>query len=407
MHNKRLRLMSLACLLILAICGSAWSDQKLSLATDQNQFPATVVINADDQSISRQTFQSTLLGAIDEAGVDLGENDILSLPETTALLPGGQYEINITRMNRVTLMWNGYSIGTSGEFVSVDDLLSRSGYADLDLSDGSRFESDSLSSDASGNIFLNFVDVDKRIVQQYEPIPHSSVTIDDSSLYVGQTAVKTKGVDGQRALIFEETYENGIFIKSEQVGTEIVKQPVQEVIRKGTKVRFVFSAVNRKTLTRTVLNSLAEISGTLIDNGNKSYQSFSDNGNGTITVDGQTYDYTSVKKRTITMYDGLQVCINNGCHTPAINHNSFSGVPAQRGIVAVACKTVDGKVTGTALPMGTIIFVEGYGLGVVGDINGAKTNLDLIDVGYNAGDISAGVATFGKMNSRVYILKTP
>ena len=103
----------------------------------------------------------------------------------------------------------------------------------------------------------------------------------------------------------------------------------------------------------------------------------------------------------------LQVCISNGCHTPAINHNTFSGVPAQRGIVAVACKTVDGKVTGTALPMGTIIFVEGYGLGVVGDINGAKTNLDLIDVGYDAGEISAGVATFGKMYSRVYILKMP
>ena len=155
-------------------------------------------------------------------------------------------------------MWNGYSIGTSGEFASVDDLLSRSGYADLDLSDGSRFESGSPTAGATGNIFLNFVDVDKRIVRQYEPIPHSSVTIDDSSLYVGQTAVKTKGVDGQRALIFEETYENGIFIKSEQVGTEIVKQPVQEVIRKGTKVRFVFSAVNRKTLNQTVLNSLAK-----------------------------------------------------------------------------------------------------------------------------------------------------
>jgi uncharacterized protein YabE (DUF348 family)/3D (Asp-Asp-Asp) domain-containing protein len=407
MHNKRLRLMFLACLLILAICGSAWSDQKMSLATNRNQFPATVVITIDGQSICRQTFQGTVLEAIDEAGIALGEKDMINLPENMALQPGGDYKINITRMKRITLMWNGYAVGTSGEFESMAELLSRSGYADLDLSDGSRFENGPLTSGTTGSYYLNYVDVDKRIVRQYETIPHSSITIDDASLYVGQTAVKTKGVDGQRALIFEETYENGIFLYAEQVGTEIVKQPVQEVIRKGTKARFIFSPVNRKTLTQTVLNSLAKISGTLINNGNKSYESFSDNGNGTITVDGNIYSYASMKKRTITMYDGLQVCMSNGCHTPAFNHNTFSGVPAQRGIVAVACKTVDGKVTGTALPMGTIIFVEGYGLGVVGDINGAKTNLDLIDAGYDAGEISAGIANFGKMYARVYILKTP
>jgi hypothetical protein len=75
--------------------------------------------------------------------------------------------------------------------------------------------------------------------------------------------------------------------------------------------------------------------------------------------------------------------------------------------VAVAGKRVDGKFVGTALPMGTIIFVEGYGLGVVGDVNGAKTNLDLIDACYDPGEIRAGIATLGKIYSRVYILKIP
>jgi uncharacterized protein YabE (DUF348 family)/3D (Asp-Asp-Asp) domain-containing protein len=407
MHTKSIRMMLLACLLILAISGSAWSDQSLSLASDPAKYPATVSIQYDNQSVTRQTYQKTVIAAIDEAGVTLGEHDLLSLPENSPLLPGQAYNIDIVRMNLVTLMWNGYAVGTTGEFDSLSDLLSRSGYADIDLSGGSRLENNTQQVSTDGHYYLNYVAVEKRIVRQYETIPHSSITIDDPTLYIGQKAVKTKGVDGQRALIFEETYENGIFIKSEQVGTEIVKEPVQEVIRKGTKEKYVFYPVNRKTLTATVMASLSKISSSLLRDGNRSYSSFNDNGDGTITVDGATFAVSSVKKRTITMYDGLQVCMNNGCHTPAINHNTYSGLAAQRGIVAVACKTYDGKVTGTALPMGTIIFVEGYGLGVVGDINGARTNLDLIDVGYDAGDIMNHIATFGKMTSRVYILKSP
>jgi uncharacterized protein YabE (DUF348 family)/3D (Asp-Asp-Asp) domain-containing protein len=407
MPIKRIRLMLLACLLILAICGSAWSDRSLTLASDAAKYPATVIFNFDGQSVTRQTYEKTVITALDEAGIALGENDLLSLPENTALQPGQSYQIDIVRMNWVTLMWNGYAVGTTGEFDSLSDLLSRSGYADLDLSGGSRLENSSQQISGDGRYYLNYVAVEKRTVRQYETIPHSSITIDDPTLYIGQKAVKTEGVDGQRALIFEETYENGIFIRSEQIGTEIVKEPVQEVIRKGTKERYVFYPVNRKTLTATVLANLAKISSSLLRDGNKSYAAFTDHGDGTITVDGTTFSYSSVKKRTITMYDGLQVCINNGCHTPAINHNTFSGVPAQRGVVAVSCKTYDGKVTGTALPMGTIIFVEGYGLGVVGDINGARSNLDLIDVGYDPGDILNHIATFGKMTSRVYILKLP
>jgi uncharacterized protein YabE (DUF348 family)/3D (Asp-Asp-Asp) domain-containing protein len=407
MTKLLLRSAALFLVLFLAAAAAAIPDSLLALSVSQDKFPAVVQIISPEGEIKQVTYSKTLIEAIDEAGVPIGENDLLSLPDNTALLPGQRYEVTVTRLEKVKLTWRGFSLSTSGEFTTMTDLLSRSGYSALDLSDGSRIEKALPELDSLAEIALNFVGVDKQTTRQYEDIPFSSITIDDDTLYIGQKVVKVKGVVGKRALIFEETYENGIFLGSVQTGTEIVKEPIQKVIHRGTKPRITYTAINRKAMTGAVLSSLSKISGYLTPQGNKSYSSFTDNGNGTITVDGQIFDYTSLKNRTITMFDGLDCCLQARCHKPAINHNTCSGVPAQRGLVATYGVNVNGKMVGTVLPMGTIIFVEGYGLGVVADVHGAEKNPDMIDACFDPGDTRTGVASFGKMISRVYILKLP
>ncbi len=400
-----------ACLLlmfILAVAAIALPDHKLALLSDLQKYPAILVIKTPEQTIERVTYCKTVIDGIDEAGIAVGENDLLSLPESTILQPSKRYEVTLTRMGQVTLNWSGFALATTGDFKSMDDLMSRSGFSDLDLSDGSRIlKNQSESTAENGDLALIYVSVDKVMTRQYETIPFSTITVDDASLYIGQSVVKTAGADGQRALIYENTYENDILISSVLTGTELVKEPVQKVVLKGTRKRIVYPAINYSTLRSTVRNSFNKISSLLNRNGSRDYQTFTDNGNGTITVDGMLYKYKSMKKRTITKYDGLDCCLKAGCHTPAINHNTFSGMPAQRGLVATYGYKVDGKYVSSALPMGTILFIEGYGLGVVADVHGASNNPDLIDVSYDAGEIRAGTANSGKYYSRVYVLSIP
>jgi len=390
--------------LLLALAAAIVPDSQLTLAENPDKYPATVEITSNEGTIEHLTYSDTLIEAIDEAGISLGENDELSLPDDLTLLPGEKYQVTLIHYDQVQLIWGGFALDTAGEFDSMSELMSRSGYSDLDLSDGSRIEKSQTLVSSSQEMALNYVSVDKKSVRKYETIPFTTITIDDDSMLVGQSEVKVQGEEGQRALIFEETYENGIFIESVQTGSEIVKEPVQKVIHKGTRR---YPVINYSTLTSTVLKSFSKIKSLLVNNGNKNYRSFKDNNDGTITVDGKTYKYLSMKKRTITMYDGLECCLQKGCHNPPINHNTFSGVPAQRGLVATYGIKVNGRYVYSVLPMGSIIFVEGYGLGVVADINGAKNNPDLIDVCYNAGEFRAGTATLGKINSRVYVISKP
>lgn len=378
-----------------------------SVLANKNSFPASIQVNTPEGIQQLITYQPTVIEAIDEAGIKIGENDLLSLPDNQILAAGASYELSITRRSNVTLSWSGYDVNFDSEEMTMRDLISRSGFSDLDTSQGSVLEQESPSAETVDGATLTYVTVNKQEYREYEAIPFSRVNVDDPDLFVGESEIRTEGKEGSRAIIFEDTFENGIFISRVQTGTEVIENPVQEVTAIGTKKKVVIAPINSKIVNSAVMNSFNKISGLLQRNGNKSYSSFTNNGDGTITVDGTTFSYQTQAVRTVTMYDGLEVCLQKGCHTPAINHNTYSGVPAQRGLAATYGYMENGKYVGSALPMGTILFVEGYGLAVVADIHGMSNNSNLIDVCFDPGEIRNGTATIGKAGWNVYILSVP
>lgn len=391
------RLITLSALVLLASVGGFLAFLQQPLLVDRSKIPALVRVQEDGQTRECVTYQGHLIDAVDEAGVPVGSFDLLSLPADQRLEPGETYDLTITRRSEFTLLWSGLAVNAVSEPLSSVDLLARSGYDEIDLSDGSRVEQPSEDT-------LEYIAVDKREFRISEAIPFSTVYVDDPQLEIGKSAVVTPGQAGSRDLIFEDTYENGIFLNRVQTGTEITLDPVQEVISKGTKV--VIKAIDRRRVGATVLNSFDQIKPLLKPNGRLNYNAFSDNGDGTLTVDGKTFSYSSVMRRRITMFDGLEVCVHAGDHNPPKNHNTSSGVPAQRGLVATYGKRIDGKLYPT-LPMGTIVFIENYGLGVVADIHGVGSNPDLLDACYDPGELMSGAFPVFSTYRDTYIIYTP
>lgn len=391
------RLMILTALAALASVGGFLTYLQQPLLVDRSKIPALVQISDQQQTTDWVTYQECLIDAVDEAGITIGDLDVLNLPADQILEPGQTYQLQITRRTEFTLLWSGLAIQVASEPLSSVDLMARSGYDLIDLSDGSRVEQPAEST-------LEYIAVDKREFRVPEAIPYQTEYVKDPELEIGKTAVVTPGQAGSRDLIFEDIYENGIFISRSQVGTETTLEPVTEVISQGTKI--VIKPIDRRRVGATVLNSFDQIKSLLNPNGRLNYNSFTDNGNGSITVDGKTFDYSSVMRRRITMFDGLEVCIHAGDHNPPINHNTSSGIPAQRGLVATYGKRIDGKVYPT-LPMGTIVFIENYGLGVVADIHGVGSNPDLLDACYDPGELLSGAFPVFSAYRDTYILYTP
>mgnify|MGYP003594530577 FL=1 len=204
---------------------------------DLSKIPSQVTILQPEGRIEQMTYASRLMDAVDEAQIQIGDHDLMSLPADLPLEPGQAYELSITRRSEFTLMWSGLAVEAVSEPLTDIDLLSRSGYDDIDLSDGSRVEQ-------PADDTLVYIAVDKREYRITEEIPYRKVYVDNPDLEVGKTEVTTPGEKGQRDLIFEEIYEDGVFISREQIGSEIIKDPVQEVISRGTKV--VIKPIDRR-----------------------------------------------------------------------------------------------------------------------------------------------------------------
>ncbi|MCR5481353.1 MAG: peptidoglycan DD-metalloendopeptidase family protein [Clostridia bacterium] len=68
-----------------------------------------------------------------------------------------------------------------------------------------------------------------------EYIPFETAYEDSGSLYKGEKKTKVKGVDGQRQVVAKITRNNGVEVKKEELSSEIISQPVTEIILQGTK----------------------------------------------------------------------------------------------------------------------------------------------------------------------------
>ncbi|MCD7035311.1 peptidoglycan DD-metalloendopeptidase family protein [Metabacillus sp. GX 13764] len=72
-------------------------------------------------------------------------------------------------------------------------------------------------------------------VSKQEALPFQTETVKDASMEKGKTIVKQKGEDGQAQRSYVFKIENGRLISREIVSDHQVKEPVKEIVMKGTK----------------------------------------------------------------------------------------------------------------------------------------------------------------------------
>ncbi|MGN0064804.1 MAG: transglycosylase family protein [Nocardioides sp.] len=68
-----------------------------------------------------------------------------------------------------------------------------------------------------------------------EAVPHAVVKKDDASMFEGETEVVREGVDGLRDVTYRVTFRNGELVRKTVVTAKVLREPVAEIVRVGTK----------------------------------------------------------------------------------------------------------------------------------------------------------------------------
>lgn len=180
--------------------------------------------------------------------------------------------------------------------------------------------------------------VSTREVVVTERIPFESRKEYLPDLAAGRRKVLQVGQDGLKRRVFQVTYVDGVPVKRVEVRTEVVRPPVPQVIGLGTRQERALHIAAR----------------------------------------GAPADYREVREMVATAY--------------ALHSATATGTKPRPGTVAV-----DPRV----IPLGTRLYVEGYGYGRAEDV-GSAIKGDRIDVYFNSEEEAR---RWGRRKVRVYILE--
>ena len=77
---------------------------------------------------------------------------------------------------------------------------------------------------------------EKKTATVKETIKYNTKEEKDPTLKQGVRKTKQQGTDGEKEIIYEETYKDGVLVSKKKISENITKKPVEEIILVGTKV---------------------------------------------------------------------------------------------------------------------------------------------------------------------------
>lgn len=323
--------------------------------------PVTIVV--DGVEITTRTSRSTVEEVLDENGIVLKDGGSVFPSESSKVSRGDK----IILENPVPVIlylgkMDPYEVMTTSK--TIGDFLKEQG-VEIDESDIVEPSIDAqIIPDLE--IYVKYVDV-KVENEQYE-IPYETKIQYNDDIYEGNEKVIQEGKNGLRVVKREKRYENGIEVDNKVIYDNIEVNPTHKIIEKGSK---------KKQVTHVESRNSREVMSNAHANGNK------------ISFLGEEYTIKYTKSVESTAY------YNSGSNG---NHTTATGNPTVYNPNGWSTVAVDPKV----IPLGTRMYVEGYGFGIAHDTGGAIKG-NIIDVFMPSRDAAY---TWGRKHGvKIYILE--
>ncbi|QCR30745.1 G5 and 3D domain-containing protein [Lysinibacillus sp. SGAir0095] len=299
-----------------------------------------VTISVDGSQSKVWTTESKVKNILEEANIEVTEHDVLSQALTAEV--GETNQIDIQKAFQLTLVDGLEERQVWSTSTTVANFLKQQG---IQLNEFDRVENN-LEKVITPEDKITVVRVEKVTDVVEESIDFAVETKSDSSLLKGKEKVVTNGEKGKVARTYEVTKENGKVIDKVIKSEEVIQKPTTKVVAVGTKV--VTASVSRSKSSASSSSSSKEFY---------------------VTATAYTADCSGCSGVTAT------------------------GLTLKDGMKVIA---VDPSV----IPLGTKVWVEGYGNAIAAD-KGSAIKGNKIDV-FVSSDSQAN--NWGRKKVRIKIL---
>lgn len=296
-----------------------------------------VTVAAPDREVVLKTRCKTVEDALKEAGLCLSPGDV-TVPAVSEPLTQGM-QIAVCRAQPVFLTCDGK---TQAFMTCVGSVASVLDQACVELGPDD-FPRPAMEDEIPSDRRISVVRVAYKEEALEEKLPYGRETRNDASMEAGLTRVYRSGQSGVVKVTYSVRYEDGQEVSRQEIGRDKVKDPSPEIVLVG-----VVREVSRG---------------------------------------GENIRFKKAVEVQSTAYCPCAKCC--GAYANGVTH---IGVPATRGVIAV-----DPRV----IPLGTRVYVDGYGFALAADTGGAIKG-SRIDVCF---DTHSEALSWGLKKTKVYILE--
>lgn len=202
-----------------------------------------VSVEADGKDMTVTAhYGDTVADVLEKAGISMDSDDMVTPAKDEEIADGTR--IQVTRMYRIKVVADGSTIDATVEEGTVSDALRQAG---VQLG-----EEDILSVDPDEKITqgmeIRVSRVTYKEVTETREIPYETITQTDSTLAAGTEKIKTEGQNGVEEVLVRQKLVDGEVTETQDVSSEVVTEPVDEVKLLGTKRSAVVSVGSDGTL---------------------------------------------------------------------------------------------------------------------------------------------------------------
>lgn len=206
--------------------------------------PREVYATINGEEFTFNSKAHTVEGFLEEEQIDFGDSDYISTPLTTFIYDGIELDIQHATDFKVTA--DGKTRSYESLANTVGEALDDAGIK-LDEDDIVTPQKDELlTSDLE--IVVQRVDVKVEVVE--EAVPFETVEKDDSSLDEGTSKVVTEGVEGKDQVTYSVTYVDGKETSRKETARTTLTAAVDKVIANGTRINYNGQTYSRKLVVK-------------------------------------------------------------------------------------------------------------------------------------------------------------
>ena len=309
-----------------------------------NALKKQIIICDADEEITINTFKTTVEEVLDEKDIIIRPFDKLENSLAEKIKEGTKIKIKRARSALLAVEGQERQIYTLAD--TVGEALAESEIY-LGIKD---IVEPSLETELCDTDKIVITRVEDRISSQVEKVPYGNEIKYNEKLDKGLVRVIKKGQEGKKEIAEKIVFNDGVETFREVLWEKVIQSPVAAVLEQGTRDTFVSSR-------------------------------------------GVSLKFTKAIEMVATAYDATFASTGKNPDHPQYGITR-SGLKVRHGIVAV-----DPKV----IPLGTHLYVEGYGEAIAADTGGAIKG-NKIDLYYESPE---DVAKYGKKRIKVYVLDKP